>query len=382
MRVWLFPKWYPHPEDPQIGVFMQKHVHAISDHCSIVTLHVQGLAKKENVSDLKIRSSDNCIEIGSYYLSDKTVFKKLVNALRYYKACRKGINKMQELLPSPDILHSYIMLRTSIICFFLSRKMKTPYVISEQWSGYATGKFAAKNFLYRALSRKLVRQASALTSVSKFLLEKMKANHLINKKTEIIPNIIEQGKLTATKNKTVTEILLVADLVDEIKNISAVIKAVAKISREFPSFILRIVGHGKDEILLKSLAEKEKILNRVVFFEGVKSNEQVYQYLSDCDFLVMNSRFETFSLICAEAMSCGKPVIATRCGGPQEFVTEKCGVLIEPDNDLALESAIMYMLKHYRDYDPNQIQHEVSDKFSRKTAGNKFYALYSEITRP
>lgn len=97
--------------------------------------------------------------------------------------------------------------------------------------------------------------------------------------------------------------------------------------------------------MLMEIARGLGVLNTFVIFEGLKSNQEVYSYLLRCDFLVMNSRFETFSLICCEAMSCGKPVLATRCGGPQEFVDDKTGILIDVDDDVALEKNFRFYLK-------------------------------------
>lgn len=99
---------------------------------------------------------------------------------------------------------------------------------------------------------------------------------------------------------------------------------------------MRIIGQGKDKEMLIEIARELGVLNSNVIFEGLKSNPEVYQYLQKSDFLVMNSRFETFSLICCEALSCGKPVLATRCGGPQEFIDDEVGVLIDVDDDVQL----------------------------------------------
>jgi glycosyltransferase involved in cell wall biosynthesis len=56
---------------------------------------------------------------------------------------------------------------------------------------------------------------------------------------------------------------------------------------------------------------------------------------------------EAFGLVVAEAMAAGKPVIATRHGGPTEMVVEgETGFLIPPNDPHALASAIKYLLAH------------------------------------
>ena len=144
-------------------------------------------------------------------------------------------------------------------------------------------------------------------------------------------------------------------------------------------FTLRIVGSGPDENKLKKLAESFHLLDRKIFFEGLKDNAEVYDYLHRCDFLIMNSRFETFSLICAEAMSCGKPVLATRCGGPNEFVNATTGVLIEPDNDEELKMEFLKMLAHFRNFDSGQIKNYSIELFSMDKVGAAFQKVYTSI---
>ena len=45
--------------------------------------------------------------------------------------------------------------------------------------------------------------------------------------------------------------------------------------------------------------------------------------------LVVPSRRETFSLVTAEALASGTPVVATECGGPEEILTDDTGQLAQ-----------------------------------------------------
>ena len=94
----------------------------------------------------------------------------------------------------------------------------------------------------------------------------------------------------------------------------------------------------------------------------------------------MNSRFETFSLICAEALSCGKPVIATRCGGPEEFIDSSNGILIPVNDTDALKAAILQMSKNYSNYSPEQLRNQAAKQFNSESVGNSFDLVYSTLT--
>ena len=253
-------------------------------------------------------------------------------------------------------------------------------MISEQWSGYATGLFEKKSALVKSLSRFVFRKANAVTAVSRFLEAKMQKAGLKNNYT-ITPNVVEPLEKNSSplpaNNKI--KILTVADLIDRIKNISATIEAVAEISKDNTNIEFHIIGHGKDEQLLKDLSKKLNVLDSFVFFHGVKTNEEVFQFLHACNFLVMNSRFETFSLVCIEAMSCGKPVIATDCGGPSEFMNKENGILIEPGNHDQLTSALKKMISDFKTFDPQLLKHFAVTHFSTRETGKKFEEIYRRV---
>ena len=65
-----------------------------------------------------------------------------------------------------------------------------------------------------------------------------------------------------------------------------------------------------------------------------------------------------------EAMAAGLPVIATSCGGPEDFVNESNGILIEVDNHEELTKALLYMYKN-----------------SDNTIGSNFKRNYKNIVR-
>ena len=74
--------------------------------------------------------------------------------------------------------------------------------------------------------------------------------------------------------------------------------------------------------------------------------EDVAQVLRDLDIFVLSSTSEGFPLVILEAMAAGKPVVATRCGGPQEIVDNgRTGILVEVADPEALAAAISDLIR-------------------------------------
>ena len=74
---------------------------------------------------------------------------------------------------------------------------------------------------------------------------------------------------------------------------------------------------------------QEKALTEQVTFLGSLTREQVRQEVSEADAFVLSSEYETFGVVVIEALALGKPVIATRCGGPESIVVPSVGYLVE-----------------------------------------------------
>ena len=141
---------------------------------------------------------------------------------------------------------------------------------------------------------------------------------------------------------------------------------------------LDVVGDGHDMDQLRTLATSLG-LNGSVRWLGRMSNADVLSNMSAAGAVIINSNVETFSVVTGEALALGKPVIATRCGGPVAFVTPENGVLIEPRDDKALAAAMIAMAHDHANYDPAVIRRTVSDRFSVEAVGARFVGIYNEV---
>jgi len=382
IKVLFIAKWYLNRYDPQLGVFIRKHASAAARFCDVALLHVHSDAFAEKKYEIVAGHDHGMISAIVYFkkhASSFSLFSKSVNLLRYCRATWKGLNYMKKNFGDHDITHAYILLRPAVIAFLLKLTRKKPFVISEQWSGYATGKYDQKKHFVKRLTRLMTRKAAAVTVVSEFL-ERHMLRHGLDGNYSVIPNVIEPPALVTTRrNDGTIKILTVADLVDEIKNVSGTFRALAEIFADHPDIEFHLIGEGKDRSMLEKLVSDLRLPGEKIFFYGIRSNEEVYESLLNSDFLIMNSNFETFSLICAEAISCGKPVIATRCGGPEEFVTDETGILVAPRNHQQLVSAIQKMIVEYHNYPEEKLKQYAQDRFSSTTTGRKFLDVYQRI---
>ncbi|MFM2135584.1 MAG: hypothetical protein RL021_984 [Bacteroidota bacterium] len=377
----MLPRWYPNRTDPQLGVFIQKHARAIA---SMNRVRVFFAINDPNMSTPSIEAElseiDGVKEYRYYFADAKGPIRKWKNAVRYLQ-CWHRFKRDAGLYDSyrPHVIHAYIILRTVLLACWTSRMHKTPFVASEQWSGYVSGEYVRLGWFRRALIRVSLRKAAGISAVSFFLKSHLE-RHLKRNDISVIYNVIEPEIPAPVKpHEQSIRIALVADLVDDIKNISDVLRCMPELKAKHPGMRLDIIGGGRDESSLKNLSASLGLADSTVRFLGRKPNADVYRLLVDSDFLVMNSRFETFSLICAEALRCGKPVVATRCGGPEEIIHEGNGILIAAGDRTELSKALEQMCSTYGSYDPKVLQREAEYKFGARTAAYGFNEWYRSV---
>jgi len=379
IKVLFLPKWYPDRNDPQNGVFIRKHAQAVSGYCDVKVLRV---SRDLNLSSkYEIEKGDlSPEELFSYYRPNTSKIKwlrKITNFIKYYKAFNKGWRVFKQKGWEPDIIHVHVMVRPGLIAYLKNWPISKPYLISEHSSEYLNGRFAAHNGFFKALNFRIFWKAKAVTAVSQHLANGMKALGLPGN-IRVIPNVIDMPEIRSNEIHARIRVMTVADLVDDIKNISGIIRAVGALMNEGSDIEYHIVGGGPDIDELKELAEKECPEGRVTFY-GRVDNETALDKISSADVVVINSRVETFALVVAEAIAMGKPVIATRCGGPEMFVNEETGILVDVDDELQLKDAIQIVLGTLDSYEPVKMRASLGERYSRKAIGEQFFGIYREI---
>src|SRR5699024_9955006 len=100
---------------------------------------------------------------------------------------------------------------------------------------------------------------------------------------------------------------------------------------------------GEEKANLLKLVRVLKIEEQVVFL-GPLTREQVKEEVSSADAFVLSSKYETFGVVLIEALALGKPVIATKCGGPESIVTPEVGYLVENNSEEELSKAMSELI--------------------------------------
>lgn len=116
------------------------------------------------------------------------------------------------------------------------------------------------------------------------------------------------------------------------KAVNLLLEAFVQVVKQTPA-VLEIIGDGEDRKALEAQAESLDLPdNSSVRFTGWLTQNQCAQRLAKADALVLSSLLECGGAVVLEAMAIGLPAVATRWGGPVDYLDETCGFLIEPSS--------------------------------------------------
>lgn len=273
----------------------------------------------------------------------------------------------------PDIIHAHFM-EIGCMASSLAKKNKIPLIITEH-SSIMNRSVLPRGF--KKCAEKAYNNASAVIAVSEKLANNIKELTGIN--CAVIPNMINTSvfsKADTTEHKGF-RLVTTSNLIP-LKRTIDLIKSVELLSTNYPDISLDIIGDGFLKNELKQYVDTHGLSKRVLF-HGYLPSEQIAKIYSISDCFALVSSTETFGVVYVEALASGLPVIATRCGGPEDFINNNNGLLIEVEDLQALQSAIIYMYKHATDYPKETLKQFAVDSFSPHAIVKRLVSLYQKF---
>ena len=399
MNIAVIPSWYPSKDNPHTGIFILEQATAIAAmrpdaNVGILTWgsHRQTLLLDKNsllnwpkkifagkrLKKHKTRHSSNCIEYFSPAFSWSRLFLA-GNIKNIIKACEANLEMYRRDFGTPDIIHSHVAYPAGHIAMVLSEKLKIPYIITEHMSPFPFQSFRKKNGQLKSLIRDPYEKSQQNIAVSGSLASNMAAQGI--PRVVMIPNLINEDFFVPVVEKEEREgyfNFAFIGRIDEQKGLRFLLEAFALLHRKHPGFRIIIAGTGPKLKEFKQLAA-DLNLNNMLEWPGLLTRQGVVETLGRSRAFVLPSMHENNPLVILEAHAMGKPVIATKCGGPEEIITPENGLLVEPGNAGQLASAMAQLIRTAHTYDSQAIRKSCLERYSKKVVTGKLVSLYREV---
>lgn len=376
MNILILSSWYPDRDNKVSGIFVYEQVAALKRiglnpivfYPFDKTICKNQIVRKEEDGTVVYRANTD------YMRSSKlSRINSIVKSLKYLDDIVKE-NNIQ-------LIHSHVCYLAGFISALYNKHHKNVHFIITEHSSkvgeYSNHWYNKKifNFSYR--------NADRVITVSSSLADELKGLGYAFK-SEIIGNVVDTdnyhiNSLPISDNEY--RLLFIGLMGDnEVKGVQYLLHALKNFIADNSQYKVKLTLAGGGTKLQEYIDMSRKLsIQDYCDFKGTVNKDQISKLIMENDILVSSSIKETFGSVLIEAMAGGKPVLATRCGGPQEFVNDEVGMLVNPKDAKALEDGLLRIIENYDKFDANLIRKYAVENFSYDAIGKKLMDTYVKI---
>lgn len=176
-------------------------------------------------------------------------------------------------------------------------------------------------------------------------------------------------------------VLSVGRFDDPRKNVTLLLDAFASIADRVPGVSLVTAGATRPPATFDAAVVRAGLVGRVRHVDRPTRNELVKLY-QGAEAFALASDEEGFGVVLLEAMACGVPVVSTRSGGPEGFVTDgHDGFLVERDDPDQLGARLLSLLsdRALRDEMGTRARHTIEGRYANNIAGAQFVEVWEQL---
>lgn len=402
MRVLVVPSWFPSAHDPVAGIFIADQVKALSVMPGIsvtvlswghgdshVPLHnpISALrtlvryfwhlvSKRERV---KVVSQ---LGVDVLYAPALTISSKVSED--WYSvvlgAADRAVGRAIKNGQSFDIIHAHSLIPAGVVAMTISEKYSIPYIITEHtFPNRIPG--ALRSGVLDEKLHQVFRGASKVFAVSNSLAREMSDLGIAD--VDVLPNVFDDTVFVPQRAPNLESgalnLLAVANATD-VKGFDVLLRAVADYRHRLGGEVSCVIaGGGPAQKELQNLKKTLGLCDEVTF-EGALSRPQLLKRYRDCTAVVISSHRETFCLVGLEALACGRLVVSTRCGGPEDYIDDrKNGLLVNVNSPQELAHAFAELKSLIASYSAKVIADDISAKYSSRTFAKTLVKIYDDV---
>jgi glycosyltransferase involved in cell wall biosynthesis len=382
VHIVVFTAYYPTPEQIFSGTFVREQVGALARHHQVTVIRPIEKPVRQLFSPISGPQQDEnwSVYFPHYIAPPPRRIEYIPGLSQIYAAfaCSRGID-----WSSVDIVHAHVPYPSGFAAVWLARYYRKPLVLTEHSGDFKRS--ISLSLHRRVLIHWTIRQALITMPVSKSLQRNIEREGILANFT-VVPNVVNvdifhpQESSLPRENNTFSLLWIggATSSYIERKGGPELLQAIA-LARPRLKKTLRfsLVVSSVARAMCETLALRLGIFDCCEFL-GTLSNLEVRNQMQQHDALVLASHSESFGVVLIEAMACGKPVIATRCGGPSEIVTPETGILIPPGDVEAMAETIVQMSETVDTYDPARIAAYTKETFGPEAVVQKLNGIYAE----
>lgn len=192
---------------------------------------------------------------------------------------------------------------------------------------------------HRLLGRLINKHCECINFINPQIEVDLRSLHIRPQRAVYIPNGVRLNPHVHPGLPDRVEKLIFVGRLSPEKGLDVLLLALKRTRELGLQLYLEIIGDGPERQRLEKFVEDLKLGDCVHFF-GTQDEAAVQAHLRRAHIFVLPSRYEGMSNAALEALACGLPVILTRCGGIDAYITPFTGWVIPVDNPEALSDCL------------------------------------------
>lgn len=247
-----------------------------------------------------------------------------------------------------DVILNFLLYPAGFAALTVGRKLGLPVVVGSIGSDLN----AIPDAVSRWLTRKTLHGATRVITKSEQLRRRVIEMGVNASRIHVVMNGCNgdlfrvrdcQSARRELKLPSTAELIVFVGRLHRGKGVAELLSAVAVLAKQRPELHLAYVGDGPELGELSTKVRATEFAKRV-HFPGACAAQEVALWLAASNLLALPSHAEGCPNVVIEALSCGRPVVATNVGALPELVDASCGVLTPVNNVAALAKALDYAL--------------------------------------
>lgn len=334
--------WYPSRVSPFLGNFIQRLAQLIATKYQVSVIYT---IADETIKEIELVDSKkgNLREIIVYHPKGKSFFQKLRFQILAFNKAAKRIEKV-------DFIHANVIFTKGLQFLLAKRKYKKPLLLLEHASYFRKEKRESRS-VYEKLILFFIRRKTDHLAVVSELLKSDIAFDFPDESISILPYHLELSLFEPKKQKVEmsdsnepTQFIHISTLDEAVKDPKGILDACKVLVKggqtNFHLTIISDEPYSKWETYLYS-----KKITEYVTFKGPLKWDELVPYYQNSDAFILFSKYETFSIVLAEAWACGLPVITTPVGIAKDLKPE-LGYQVEIGNPESLAKGMYKMMNN------------------------------------
>jgi glycosyltransferase involved in cell wall biosynthesis len=362
----VLPELFPDFEGDWKGVFIEDYLKSV-ENINTQTLYIRLTGKQKGITDELFRDQ---FKVRRFNLTNKKV-STFLKPFMYIQWFVKGF-KLGKAFADTTVIHAHGAILNGTLAYLIAKKMNIPFVVTEHTGPYSR---ILNSWLKSKISKYVFNKAAKVLVVSEYQKQQVLKLGIAAEKVEVSYNPVNTDVFKVKEESETKNIAFVSRL-DEFKGGLRTLKAFHQLIDKHPDYTLTIVGEGEELQPIQHYISSNNLTKKVIL-KGTLTKLQIAEVFNNSSFMVFPSRYETFGLVVAEALSCGLPVVCTNHTAPKEFINAKNGILVDPDNIDEITKAMEQMIKNRGNYNAQEIRQQIVNRFGLTNFGKKLMAIYS-----